>query len=52
MGAEEEIYSFDTAILISKPIIPESQIIDVLEQSLIKTKRGRTKFGSASFIVG
>ena len=37
LGAEEEIYSFDTAILISKPIIPESQIIDVLEQSIFFT---------------
>ena len=33
LGAEEEIYSFDMAILISKPIIPESKIIDVLEVS-------------------
>ena len=43
MGAEEEIYSFDTAILISKPIIPESKIIDVLETSILQ---------SAPFVAG
>jgi len=28
LGTEEETYSFDTAILISKSIIPESQIMN------------------------
>ena len=41
MGAEEEIHSLDTAILISKPIIPESQIIDVLDCLLFRNKKGR-----------